>query len=107
MQLAADADKDLIHVPSVARLRPPPTRPDREVAPEPQAPLADALVRDGGAPFGQDRLDIAWVRAEDVVQSHRVADDPGREAVTGVGGEVWLHPAGVVQPHNFDNGSSS
>jgi hypothetical protein len=97
VQHAVDPQEDLIQVPAVARLRPAPAQPPGEVGPEPQAPLPDALVGDRDPTFGQDQLDVAQAQAKNMIQSYGVADDLGREAVAGVGGEVRLHPASFAQ----------
>ena len=107
MQLAVDADEHLIEVPGVTRLRPSPAQLPGEVAAELQAPLPDALVGDDHAPLGQDQLDIAQAEAEHVVQPDGVADDLGREAVPGVAGGVWRHPASLAQPLRSGHGPST
>lgn len=50
VQLAIDAQKHLIEVPGIARLRPAPPQLGRELRTELPAPTPDALVRDGGCP---------------------------------------------------------
>jgi hypothetical protein len=64
--LAADADKDLVHVPPVARLRPAPLQHLGEDPAEAQAPLADALVADHDPTLGQDQLNITQAQTEAV-----------------------------------------
>jgi hypothetical protein len=49
-------------------------------------------MRDADAPPGQDQLDVAQAQAEDVIQPDSVADDLGREAVSGIGYRLWRHP---------------
>src|SRR4051794_2743886 len=58
MQLAPDANKDLIHVPFITGPGTAPLELVGEQPAETQAPLADALVTDHDAAGGQDQLDI-------------------------------------------------
>ncbi|MFC7739405.1 hypothetical protein ACFQX4_27485 [Roseomonas sp. GCM10028921] len=48
-------------------------------------------------PLGEDQLDVTQAEAEEVIQPHRVPDDLGREAIAGVGGGLWRHPASFAQ----------
>src|SRR3954452_21541464 len=84
VDLAADADEDLVQVPLVTRPRPPLLERVGERPPEAQGPSADALVAHDDAALGQDRLDLAQAQAEAVVEPHGVADDLGREAEAAV-----------------------
>jgi hypothetical protein len=50
-------------------------------------------VRDRDAPLGQDQFHIAQAEAEAMVHPHGMADDLGREAVSGIGNRP-----GVIAP---------
>jgi nicotinamidase-related amidase len=78
--LAADADKDLVHVPPVARLRPAPLQHLGEDPAEARAPLADALVADHDPTLGQDQLNITQAQTEAMKEPQGMLDDLGREA---------------------------
>jgi hypothetical protein len=52
---------------------------------------------DHDAPLGQDQLDIPQAQAEHMIEPHRMVDDLGREAVSGVGGDVWRHQPSLPQ----------
>ena len=82
VQNAGGPQINLIHVPDVARPRPAAQLPSK-VPTKLQAPLADALVRDRDAPLDQDYLDITQAQSEHATEPQSVADDPGREVVTG------------------------
>ena len=62
VQHAVDPDVDLIHVPGVTRLRPPPPEPQGEAPAELQTPAPDALVGDDDAPLSQEQFDVRKLR---------------------------------------------
>jgi hypothetical protein len=88
MQHAVDAQKHLIEVPGVARLRPAPPQLTGELRTELPTPAPDTLMRDGDAPLRQDQFHIPQAQAEHVIQPHSVADDLRREAVSRISGGV-------------------
>ncbi len=59
-------------------------------------------MRDHDVPLGQDQLDIAQAEAEDVVQSHGIVDDLGREPIARIGAELGRHPASFAHPRPSD-----
>jgi hypothetical protein len=67
-------------------LRPQPSGDHRA---EGEHPAPDALVRDHGAPLGQELLDIPEAERELEVHPHGALDDIGWEAVAGV--RQWGH----------------
>ena len=85
--------EQLIEIPRIF-LAPPP--PSRILQPERPAPLADRLVRDGDAAFGEEVLDVPKTEAEPVVQPHRVSDDFRRQSVS----SVARHTATVPRRHS-------
>ena len=85
MQHAVYAQKHLIKVPGIARLRPAASKPVGELRTELAAPAPDALVRDGDAPLRQDQLHVPQAQAEHMIELDRVADDLRREAVSRIG----------------------
>src|ERR671933_875901 len=89
VQLAADADEDLVQVPLVARTRSSPAQLVGEGLSELEAPAADALVGDDHAALGQDQLHVAQAQAEDVVQPVGMGDDLGWKAVA----MMWVRRA--------------
>src|SRR3954447_26628839 len=99
MQLAINLQEHLIKVPGVARLRPALTELAGEVGAELEAPLTYALMADDNAPLGKDELHLAQAQTEDVIEPDSVADDLGREAVSGVGGGLGYHLAILAQPY--------
>ena len=54
------------------------------VGPECVAPLADGLIRDCDAAFGQEVFDIAEAQCEPMVEPHRSRDDFGRESISAI-----------------------
>jgi hypothetical protein len=91
MQLAADAEKHLIHKPFVARPWPTPLQRVGKQPTEAQAPFPDAFVADHHAAGGQDRLDVTQAEAEAAIQPDRMFDDLGRKAKAVIGlGEVVM-----------------
>src|SRR4051794_6307940 len=101
VQLAIDLQEHLIEVPSVARLRPATAKLAGDIGAELEAPLPYALVGDRDAPLGQEQFHVAQAQAEDMVQPDSMADDLGREAVSGIGGGLGRHPASMPQPLRF------
>lgn len=83
MQHAIDAQKPLVEVPSVARLRPAPPRLAGELRTELSAPAPDALMGDGDAPLCQDQFHIPQAQAKYVIQPDCVADDLRRKGYPG------------------------
>ena len=61
-------------------------------------PLDVAVTRATQA-FGQQQLDVPETETERVVETDRVADDLGREAVTVVWIRDAFHPATMPQPN--------
>jgi hypothetical protein len=51
---------------------------------------------------GQDQLDVAQAQAEDVIQPDSVADDLGREAVSGIGHRLPCLQNFPGRINNFD-----
>jgi hypothetical protein len=78
-------------VPGVARLRPAPAELAGELTAEDQTPLTDAFVADRDASLGEDQFDVSETQAEAVIQPDRVANDLGREPVSGVGDGLGRH----------------
>src|SRR4051812_5307439 len=89
------ADQWLRHLPHQARTSA--SRPPKLAKAELEAPLPYALVSDRDAPPGQEQFNVPETQAEDVVQPGRVADDLGREAVSGISGGLGRHPASMPQ----------
>jgi hypothetical protein len=61
---AIDAQKHLMEVPGVARLRPAPSQLSGERRAELLAPAPDAFMRDGDASLGEDQFYIPQAQAE-------------------------------------------
>jgi hypothetical protein len=76
-----DPQLHLVEVPLVPRARAASVHPVGERLSEPPAPAADRLVAYGNATLGQEFFDVPVAEQEPIVQSDRVADDLGREAV--------------------------
>src|SRR4051794_23678228 len=96
-----------IEVPDVARLGPSSAELPGKVSAELQAPVSDAFMGDHDAPLGQDQLHIPQAQAEYMVQPYSVADDLGRKAIAGIGGEVGRHPASLARPYRFGQRAST
>src|SRR3954452_23545236 len=106
MQLAPDADEDLIHVPFIAGTGTAPLELVGEQPAETQAPLADALIANHDATGGQDQLVITQAEAEAVIQPDSVLDYLSRKPKATVGiarrrhGRHAAIPSRVRQPDN-------
>src|SRR4051812_16575867 len=96
-----------IEVPDVARLGPSSAELPGKVSAELQAPVSDAFMGDHDATLGQDQLHIPQAQAEYMVQPYSVADDLGRKAIAGIGGEVGRHPASLARPYRFGQRAST
>src|ERR671916_3033337 len=88
-----DPDGHLIRVPLAPGTGQPPPDPVGERLAELERPPPHGLVAHDDAAGGQHLLDHAQAEREAEVQPHRVADDLGREAMTGIGrlGGWWAH----------------
>jgi hypothetical protein len=93
-------------MPDVARVRPAAQLPG-DVAPELQAPLPNALMRDADAPFGQGQLHLTQAQAKHMVEPEGMADDLGREAGPGEGRGLWRHPISLARPGHSDQRPAS
>ena len=94
---AADAQEHLVEVPRVPRSGSPTAHRVGLRLAELQAPPADRLVGDDRPPLGQQFLRVAVAAREVEVAPDGVADDLGREAVTGVGGRRnFISQAGSI-----------
>src|SRR3954469_13252552 len=107
VQDAVDLQVHLIEGPDVARLGPSSAELPGKVSAELQAPVSDAFMGDHDAPLGQDQLHIPQAQAEYMVQPYSVADDLGRKAIAGIGGEVGRHPASLARPYRFGQRAST
>jgi len=85
MDLAADPPEDLVEMPSVRGPRAPLSDQLCIASAEFQKPPAHGLVGRIHAALGEQILYVAIAEGEAEVESDRVLDDHGREAMAGVG----------------------
>jgi hypothetical protein len=96
MPLTIDGQENLVQMPFVARLKPPPSQPIGVVLPKLPTPLADRLVGHRDTAFEEDLFHVAVAQGEATGEPDAVADDFARKAVVlvtlGVGrrGHAWL-----------------
>jgi hypothetical protein len=83
MALAADLQRNLVHMPFVAGAYPSAAQHGREGGAELGAPLSDRLVADDEAALGEQVLHVTEAEVEAKVQPH-VLDDLRREAVAAI-----------------------
>ena len=78
---ALDPDKDLIHMPLVARTRSPPAHSVSEAGAKLLAPTPHGLTRDRDATLSQKQLNIQQTESEHMIEPDGMADDLSREPV--------------------------
>ncbi len=83
-QLATNADRHLIQVPSSMRLGASGPQPAGDCRAEAEDPATDALVGDQDAALGQELLDISEAEGKAQVHPDRTLDDVRREAIARV-----------------------
>ena len=86
---ALDPNEHLVQVPFISWPWPASTQAIGESRAEFLAPASHGFVGDDDAALGQDQLHIAQAETEHVVQPDSVADDRGREPMTGVRVGLW------------------
>jgi hypothetical protein len=84
--LAGDLHRNLVQMPLVSGTGQPPPDPIGECLTELHRPSPHDLVDDDNAACGQHLLDHAQAERKAEIQSNRMADDLGREAIAGVAG---------------------
>ena len=87
---ALNLSEDVVQMPRVTHAAAAAQSP-RGVEPERQTPTPDRLLRHGGAPWGEEILDIAETEAEAVVEPDGVTDDLRRKAISTIAGQVAGH----------------
>ena len=93
VQLALDPNEHFIEFTICRRPGSPPPHLIGKARTQLQTPLPDALIRDNDTSFSQQQFNVPKAQAEYVVQSDRVADQLGREAVAIVRVGWLAHPA--------------
>ena len=82
--LAVDSNEDLVQVPHIAEATLTPLQLSGIVGTEFLTPQPNRLIRDDDSSFGQKILDISEAQAEAMVKPHGIADDLGRDTMTGI-----------------------
>src|SRR5690348_14504219 len=96
--LTDNFEKDLIQVPCITGLRPPPLERIGVALPEFTAPFADGLIADNDAPRGENLLNLPIAQGEAEVARHCVGDNLGREPMTLVGGRRGMKSGAYYTP---------
>ena len=92
---ADDGNEQLVQMPRVAAEAGAPPEASSVGGAERLAPVPDGLVRHRDAALGQEILDVTEAEGEAVVEPDGVADDGGRESVSGIAHDGHGHPATV------------
>lgn len=86
VELAADLDKDLIHIPDIAQPAMPTVHVPSKGGTEFATSQSDRLVGDCDAAPGEQVFDIPEAEGEPMIKPHRVTDDFGWEVVISIQG---------------------
>jgi hypothetical protein len=92
LALAADRDEQFVEMPGVADRAGAASEASGVGAAERLAPAPDRLVGYGDATLGQEIFDVTEAEDEPVIELDRVADDRGREPVSGIAHDIGGHP---------------
>src|SRR6516225_7425125 len=87
-----------VQVPHIAEATLTPLQFSGIVGTEFLTPQPNRLIRDDDSSFGQKILDISEAQVETMVKPHAIADDLGRETMTGIARPIVLHGTSVSGP---------